>query len=92
MAGVLFLAHRVPFPPDRGDRIRSHHLLKALARSGPVHVGCFASEDGTGEEALAAVAASACVVARSKPLALAGVEASPARWGNMSPVTLPGRW
>ncbi|MFY7744608.1 MAG: TIGR03087 family PEP-CTERM/XrtA system glycosyltransferase [Erythrobacter sp.] len=75
MAGVLFLAHRVPFPPDRGDRIRSHHLLKALARSGPVHVGCFASEDGTGEEALAAVAASACVVARSKPLALAGVEA-----------------
>jgi len=31
----------VPFPPDRGDRIRAHHLLKALARLAPVHVGCF---------------------------------------------------
>ena len=75
MGGILFLAHRVPFPPDRGDRIRSHHLLKALARLGPVHVGCFANEDGGGEEALAAVAASACVAARTKPLPLAGVEA-----------------
>jgi sugar transferase (PEP-CTERM/EpsH1 system associated) len=75
MPGVLFLSHRVPFPPDRGDRIRSHHLLKALTRLGPVHVGCFASEDGTGEGALAAVAASRCVAARTKPLPLAGVEA-----------------
>lgn len=75
MGGVLFLAHRVPFPPDRGDRIRSHHLLKSLAKLGPVHVGCFASEDGAGEGALAAVAASHCVVQRTKPLPLAGVEA-----------------
>ena len=28
---ILFLAHRLPFPPDRGDKIRSHNLLKALA-------------------------------------------------------------
>ena len=28
--GILFLAHRLPFPPDRGDKIRSHHILKAL--------------------------------------------------------------
>lgn len=75
MPGILFLAHRVPFPPDRGDRIRSHHLLKALARLGPVHVGCFANEDGGGEEALAAMAASHCIVRRTKPLPLAGVEA-----------------
>lgn len=75
MGGILFLTHRVPFPPDRGDRIRAHHLLQELARLGPVHVGCFASEDGAGEAALAAAAASACVVRRSRPLALAGVEA-----------------
>ncbi|WP_017665598.1 TIGR03087 family PEP-CTERM/XrtA system glycosyltransferase [Porphyrobacter sp. AAP82] len=75
MPGILFLAHRVPFPPDRGDRIRSCHLLKALAKLGPVHVGCFASEDGAGEEALAALAASCCVAPRTKPLPLAGVEA-----------------
>lgn len=75
MAGILFLAHRVPFPPDRGDRIRSHHLLAALARLGPVHVGCFANEDGGGEDALDALAASSCIVPRAKPLPLAGVEA-----------------
>ncbi len=75
MPGILFLAHRVPFPPDRGDRIRSHHLLTALARLAPVHVGCFANEDGRGEDALAALAASACVAARTKPLPLAGAEA-----------------
>ena len=39
---ILFLAHRLPFPPDRGDKIRSHHLLKALAALAPVHVGCLA--------------------------------------------------
>lgn len=75
MGSTLFLAHRVPFPPDRGDRIRSHHLLAALERLGPVHVGCFANEDGGGEDALAAAAASFCVVPRAKPLPLAGVEA-----------------
>ncbi|AOL94972.1 TIGR03087 family PEP-CTERM/XrtA system glycosyltransferase [Porphyrobacter sp. LM 6] len=75
MGEILFLAHRVPFPPDRGDRIRSHHLLKALARLAPVHVGCFGEGDKEAETALAGVAASHCVAARSKPLALAGIEA-----------------
>ena len=28
---ILFLAHRVPYPPNRGDRIRSFHLLRFLA-------------------------------------------------------------
>ncbi len=75
MSGILFLAHRVPFPPDRGDRIRSHHLLKALAKLGPVHVGCFGEGDAGAERALAALAATQCVAPRTKPLPLAGVEA-----------------
>lgn len=76
MGDILFLAHRVPFPPDRGDRIRSHHLLKGLARLGPVHVGCFAEgNDPTGAAALAQIAASHCIAARTKPLPLAGIEA-----------------
>ena len=75
MGEILFLAHRVPFPPDRGDRIRSHHLLQALARIGPVHVGCFGEEDANAELGLAALAASQCVVERTKPLPLAGLEA-----------------
>jgi sugar transferase (PEP-CTERM/EpsH1 system associated) len=75
MGEILFLAHRVPFPPDRGDRIRSHNLLKALARLAPVHVGCFGEGDAEAERALAAFAASRCVAPRTKPLPLAGVEA-----------------
>lgn len=75
MGEILFLAHRVPFPPDRGDRIRSHHLLKALARIGPVHVGCFGEGDHSGAAALAEVAVSHYIAPRSKPLALAGIEA-----------------
>ncbi|PLK25020.1 glycosyl transferase family 1 [Porphyrobacter sp. TH134] len=77
MGAILFLAHRVPFPPDRGDRIRSHNLLKALARLAPVHVGCFGEGQGTGagEAALDDIAASCCIAPRTKPLPLAGVEA-----------------
>jgi sugar transferase (PEP-CTERM/EpsH1 system associated) len=37
----LFLCHRLPFPPNKGDKIRSHALLKHLAEQGPVHVACF---------------------------------------------------
>jgi len=74
---VLFLAHRLPFPPDRGDKIRSHHVLRALAKLAPVHVGCLAeTDDDIGHEnMLAGVAESWCMPRRSKPLALAGVEA-----------------
>lgn len=77
MGGILFLAHRIPFPPNRGDKIRAHHLLKALAKLGPVHVGCFSEseEDRSGESELADVAASYALIERTKPLPLAGVEA-----------------
>lgn len=38
MRDILFLSHRLPYPPDRGDRIRSWHVLNALARLARVHV------------------------------------------------------
>ena len=41
---VLFLTHRVPHPPNRGDRIRSHHLLKFLSKRAEVHLACLADE------------------------------------------------
>ena len=41
MGDILFLAHRAPWPPDRGDRIRSWHLLRHLAGLGRVHVAAF---------------------------------------------------
>ncbi len=44
MADTLFLAHRIPFPPDRGDKIRTFHELKHLAGLGPVHLACLADD------------------------------------------------
>ncbi len=45
MKEILFLAHRIPFPPDRGDKIRSWHLLRHLANFARVHLACFADDE-----------------------------------------------
>jgi sugar transferase (PEP-CTERM/EpsH1 system associated) len=43
---VVFLCQRLPWPPDRGDRITTWHFLQhLLARGADVHLGCFAEED-----------------------------------------------
>ena len=72
---ILFLAHRLPFPPDRGDKIRSHHILQRLARIAPVHVATFADDPGdlAHEGMLAGLARSYCLRVRSKPLWRAGL-------------------
>jgi sugar transferase (PEP-CTERM/EpsH1 system associated) len=41
---LLYLAHRVPYPPNKGDKIRSFHLLRHLAKSYKVHVGAFVDD------------------------------------------------
>jgi polysaccharide biosynthesis protein PslH len=45
MSDILFLAHRIPFPPDRGDKIRTFHELRHLAGLGRVHLACFADDE-----------------------------------------------
>ena len=39
---LLFVAHRVPYPPDKGDRIRSFHEIHALSRHFRVTVLTYA--------------------------------------------------
>lgn len=41
MQDILYLTHRIPFPPNKGDKIRSWHLLKHLAQRYRVHLGTF---------------------------------------------------
>lgn len=41
MKGLLFLAHRIPYPPNKGDKIRSYHLLNYLSRAYRVYLGSF---------------------------------------------------
>ncbi|HEX9941682.1 MAG TPA: TIGR03087 family PEP-CTERM/XrtA system glycosyltransferase [Thermoanaerobaculia bacterium] len=35
---ILFLCHRLPYPPDKGERIRAFHTIRGLARRHEVHL------------------------------------------------------
>ena len=39
---ILFIAQRVPFPPDRGDKITTYNEIKYLSRNHEVEVLCLA--------------------------------------------------
>ncbi|WP_262695021.1 TIGR03087 family PEP-CTERM/XrtA system glycosyltransferase [Kordiimonas aquimaris] len=41
MARILFLSHRIPYPPNKGDKIRSWNFLKHLLCKNEVHLGFF---------------------------------------------------
>ncbi len=41
MSNLLYLVHRLPYPPNKGDKVRSFNLLKHLARSHRVFLGTF---------------------------------------------------
>lgn len=77
MGDILFLAHRVPYPPDRGDRIRAYNILKHLAARRRVHVAAFAEDprDTEVEPGLGDAIGECVVVPRGKPMWRAGLEA-----------------
>lgn len=74
---VLFVAHRVPFPPDRGDKIRSFHILKHLAARARVHLVAFADDprDLDPTPAFRALVESCTILPRRKSQARAAIEA-----------------
>ncbi len=41
MGKLLYLVHRMPYPPNKGDKVRSYHLLKHLAARHQVFLGTF---------------------------------------------------
>lgn len=41
MGNLLYLVHRLPFPPNKGDKVRSYHLLRHLAARHRVFLGTF---------------------------------------------------
>ena len=41
MRDLLFLSHRVPYPPDKGEKIRAWHIFRRLAGAFRIHLGCF---------------------------------------------------
>jgi len=59
MANILYLVHRLPYPPNKGDKVRSYHLLKHLARQHQVFLGTFI--DDPEDEAHVDTVRSLCV-------------------------------
>ena len=44
MEDLLLLIHRIPYPPNKGDKIRSYNLLKHLAKNYRVHLATFVDD------------------------------------------------
>jgi sugar transferase (PEP-CTERM/EpsH1 system associated) len=77
MGEIIFLAHRIPYPPDRGDRIRSFHILRHLSQIAPVHLIGFVDDidDKRIAKRLLPMLASLHVAVRRKPMWLAALQA-----------------
>jgi len=45
MEDLLYLTHRIPYPPNKGDKIRSFHLLRHLSQKYRVHLGTFVDDE-----------------------------------------------
>jgi len=41
---ILFLAHRIPYPPNKGDKIRSFNEIKYLSQNHEIHLACLADD------------------------------------------------
>ncbi len=75
---ILFIAHRIPYPPNKGDKIRSWRLLQHLTKKFSVHLACFIDdpEDFAHTKFLTSICKSAVFIPlnplRSKVASLTG--------------------
>ncbi|MDR1708557.1 MAG: TIGR03087 family PEP-CTERM/XrtA system glycosyltransferase, partial [Candidatus Accumulibacter sp.] len=44
MAALLYLVHRLPYPPNKGDKVRSFHLMRHLAEKHRIFLGTFVDD------------------------------------------------
>lgn len=79
---VLFLTHRLPYAPNRGDRIRAYHLLRLLAQEHNVDLVSLVHDD----EEMSHVDDMRSVVA-----SVTGVRVTRARNLISAAFTLPGQ-
>ena len=76
---ILFLPHRIPFPPDKGDKVRSYHILRHLAERADVWLGTFVDDpaDRVHADYVRSKCRDACIVplapSRARLRALGGI-------------------
>ncbi len=63
---ILYIAHRIPYPPNKGEKIRAFHQICALSTKHRVHVACLVDdrEDLQYADALGKYCASVDIVYR----------------------------
>jgi len=64
MNSILYLVHRLPYPPNKGDKITSFNLLKYLSKRYKVYLGCFIddTEDWQYSEHVESFCEDSCIV------------------------------
>jgi len=85
---LLFLVHRLPYPPTKGDKVRSFHFLKHLAHRYRVYLGTFVDDpaDWPHVAAVRAFCEDACVERISRLPRLARTAGA---FLHGEPITLP---
>lgn len=83
---LLMLVQRLPFPPNKGEKIRSYNILKHLSEDYAVHLGTLMDDpaDWAHVDALRPLVASLKVVGIRKPLAFANMAL---RWPFGTPLS-----
>jgi sugar transferase (PEP-CTERM/EpsH1 system associated) len=91
MDDILFLAHRIPYPPNRGDKIRSWNILKRLGTLARVHLACFADDaaDAAHLEGLRAAMGGSLGEAHVEARSASRIAAMASAIGSGAPVSLP---
>jgi sugar transferase (PEP-CTERM/EpsH1 system associated) len=86
---VLFLSQRVPFPPDRGDRITTHHIVRHFVERGDrVTALSFTESDEDDDSAAALRAGGATVITDRLRPRMRRIAVLP--WmATSSPLTIP---
>lgn len=85
---LLYLCHRIPFPPNKGDKITTYNILKFLNKHYEVYLGCFIDDpnDKQYTEKVAKLCKECFFVDLNPTLAkLKGLTA----FGRGEPITLP---
>ena len=88
MNELLFLTHRIPYPPNKGDKLRSFNLLKQLQRDYRVHLAAFIDDEDDWRHVNAVQAmVGECYFVRLTPWR-AKLRSLPSLWSE-TPLSLP---
>jgi sugar transferase (PEP-CTERM/EpsH1 system associated) len=82
---ILFLTHRLPYAPNRGDRIRAYHLLDAMSRFAKVSLFSLVHDDD--EAAQVARVPFADTIATSRVRRVRNLMLGGLRIGSRRPLT-----